>query len=81
MVPRSRDPLATSTGDGRLRALILPVLLLVVGAVAIYLLWRDVQKDSATRDVLDKNTTILIEPGYAGEVDRFGNVLITPETP
>ena len=27
------------------------------------------------------DTTILIEPGYAGEVDRFGNVLITPETP
>ncbi len=27
------------------------------------------------------DTTILIEPGHAGEVDRFGNVLITRETP
>jgi N-methylhydantoinase A len=26
------------------------------------------------------DTTILIEPGHAGEVDRFGNVLITRET-
>jgi N-methylhydantoinase A len=27
------------------------------------------------------DTTILIEPGYAGAVDRFGNILITRETP
>jgi N-methylhydantoinase A len=27
------------------------------------------------------DTTILIEPGYTGEVDRFGNVLITREAP
>jgi N-methylhydantoinase A len=27
------------------------------------------------------DTTILIEPGYAGKVDRFGNVLISRETP
>jgi N-methylhydantoinase A len=27
------------------------------------------------------DTTILIEPGHAGEVDRFGNVLITREVP
>ena len=29
--------------------------------LVFYLLWRDLQKDRATRDVLDKNTTILIE--------------------
>jgi N-methylhydantoinase A len=27
------------------------------------------------------DTTILIEPGYAGTVDRYGNVLISPEAP
>jgi N-methylhydantoinase A len=27
------------------------------------------------------DTTILIEPGHAGEVDRYGNVLITREVP
>jgi N-methylhydantoinase A len=27
------------------------------------------------------DTTILIEPGHAGAVDRFGNVLITREAP
>ena len=29
--------------------------------LVFYLLWRDLQKDRATREVLDKNTTILIE--------------------
>ncbi len=29
--------------------------------LVFYLLWRDLQKDRATRDVLDKNTAILIE--------------------
>jgi hypothetical protein len=29
--------------------------------LVFYLLWRDLQKDKATRDVLDKNTTILVE--------------------
>ncbi len=27
------------------------------------------------------DTTILIEPGYTGEIDRFGNLLIAPEAP
>lgn len=29
--------------------------------LVFYLLWRDVQKDQATRAVLDKNSAILIE--------------------
>lgn len=29
--------------------------------LAFFLLWRDLQKDQATREVLDKNTAILIE--------------------
>ena len=29
--------------------------------LVFYLLYRDHQKDEATRDVLDKNTTVLIE--------------------
>ncbi|MCP5037042.1 MAG: hypothetical protein GY945_05510 [Rhodobacteraceae bacterium] len=29
--------------------------------LVFYLLWRDVQKDMATRAVLDKNSAILIE--------------------
>lgn len=29
--------------------------------LVFYLLYRDVQKDQATRDVLDKNTEILVE--------------------
>ena len=29
--------------------------------LVFFLLWRDLQKDKATREVLDKNTTILIE--------------------
>lgn len=29
--------------------------------LVFYLLWRDLQKDRATRDVLDKNTGVLIE--------------------
>ena len=29
--------------------------------LVFYLLWRDLQKDAATREVLDKNTTILVE--------------------
>jgi len=29
--------------------------------LVFYLLYRDNQKDAATRDVLDKNTTILLE--------------------
>ncbi len=30
-------------------------------ALVFYLLYRDFQKDQATREVLDKNTSILIE--------------------
>jgi hypothetical protein len=29
--------------------------------LVFYLLWRDVQKDRATRDVLERNTTVLVE--------------------
>ena len=29
--------------------------------LVFYLLWRDLQKDMATRSVLDKNTAVLIE--------------------
>lgn len=29
--------------------------------LVFYLLWRDLQKDKATRELLDKNTTILVE--------------------
>ncbi len=29
--------------------------------LVFYLLWRDLQKDRVTRDVLDKNSAILIE--------------------
>ncbi|HHH89707.1 MAG TPA: hypothetical protein ENK45_03975 [Aliiroseovarius sp.] len=29
--------------------------------LVFYLLWRDVQKDQATRAVLDKNSAILVE--------------------
>ncbi len=29
--------------------------------LVFYLLWRDLQKDQATRSVLDKNSAILIE--------------------
>lgn len=29
--------------------------------LVFFLLWRDLQKDKATRDLLDKNTTILVE--------------------
>ena len=29
--------------------------------LVFYLLWRDLQKDRATRDLLDKNTAVLIE--------------------
>jgi hypothetical protein len=29
--------------------------------LVFYLLWRDLQKDKATRDVLERNTTILVE--------------------
>lgn len=29
--------------------------------LVFYLLWRDLQKDRATRDVLERNTTILVE--------------------
>lgn len=29
--------------------------------LVFYLLYRDLQKDEATREVLDKNTTILVE--------------------
>lgn len=29
--------------------------------LTFYLLWRDLQKDRATRDVLERNTTVLVE--------------------
>ena len=29
--------------------------------LVFYLLWRDTQKDAATREVLNKNTAVLIE--------------------
>ena len=29
--------------------------------LVFYLLWRDLEKDKATRALLDKNTTVLIE--------------------
>lgn len=29
--------------------------------LVFYLLWRDLEKDKATRDVIDKSTAILIE--------------------
>ncbi len=53
---RVRDPLDTRRHSGRLRAALLPALLLAIGAVAIVMLWRDVE--SAGRRGVAQETAI-----------------------